>query len=89
MSETSGMTILNGVKEYNYFANGEWRAAEGKKLFDEYRPYDRSVFARVASSDRPEASPAVDAATKAFPAWSQLILAARTRLFFKAGGEPQ
>jgi hypothetical protein len=41
MSETSGMTILNGVKEYNYFANGEWRAAEGKKLFDVYRRYSR------------------------------------------------
>jgi hypothetical protein len=41
MSETSGMTIVNGVKEYNYFANGEWRAAEGKKLFGIYCPYSR------------------------------------------------
>jgi hypothetical protein len=32
---------LSDVKEYRYFAGGEWRAAENNKLFDVFRPYDR------------------------------------------------
>jgi hypothetical protein len=28
------------IKEYQYFAGGQWRSAEGKKLFDVFRPYE-------------------------------------------------
>lgn len=62
---------MNGVKEYRYFAGGEWRTAENHKLFDVFRPYDRGLYARVAAGGRPEAKLAVDAAAKAYPAWSQ------------------
>ena len=72
------------VKEYRSFIGGEWRAAEGGKLFDVYRPYDRSLYARVAAGGRPEATLAVDAAAKAYPAWSETTPAERARLFFKA-----
>src|SRR6202051_4761610 len=84
MSDVRGVTEENGIKEYRYFAGGEWRAAEGGKLFDVYKPYDRSLYARVAAGGRPEAKLAVDAAAKAFPAWSQTTPAERARLFFKA-----
>jgi Aldehyde dehydrogenase family len=76
-----GVTEVNGIKEYRYFAGGEWRTAENHKLFDVYRPYDRSLYARVAVGGRPEAKLAVDAAAKAFPAWSQTTPAERARLF--------
>jgi acyl-CoA reductase-like NAD-dependent aldehyde dehydrogenase len=85
MSEMRGVTEVNGTtQEFRYFVDGEWRTAGNKKLFDVYRPYDRSVYARVASCGRPEATLAVDAAAKAFPAWSQSTPAERARLFFKA-----
>jgi len=84
MSEMRGVTEANGVQEFKYFAGGEWRAAENKKLFDVYRPYDRKLYARVAAGGRTEATIAVDAAAKAFPAWSQSTPAERAKLFFKA-----
>jgi acyl-CoA reductase-like NAD-dependent aldehyde dehydrogenase len=84
MSEVRGVTEINGVKEFRYFVDGEWRAAENNELFDVFRPYDRSLYARVASGGRAEATRAVDAAAKVFPAWSQSTPAKRARLFFKA-----
>ena len=84
MSNIRGVTIVDGIPEYRYFAGGEWRAAESSKLFDVYRPYDRSLYARVAAGGRAEAQAAVEAAAKAFPAWSQTTPAERARLFNKA-----
>jgi acyl-CoA reductase-like NAD-dependent aldehyde dehydrogenase len=84
MSDMRGVTEVNGTREFRYFADGEWRTAENGKLFDVYRPYDRSLYARVAFGGRPEATLAVDAAAKAFPAWSQTTPAERGKLFFKA-----
>jgi acyl-CoA reductase-like NAD-dependent aldehyde dehydrogenase len=84
MSDVRGVTEVDSIKEYQYFAGGEWRGAEDGKLFDVYRPYDRGLYARVAAGGRPEAKLAVDAAAKAFPAWSQTTPAERARLFFKA-----
>jgi acyl-CoA reductase-like NAD-dependent aldehyde dehydrogenase len=62
MSEVRGVAEVNGIKEYRYFAGGEWRTAENHKLFDVYRPYDRGLYARVAAGGRPEAKLAIDAA---------------------------
>jgi acyl-CoA reductase-like NAD-dependent aldehyde dehydrogenase len=84
MSDMHGVSEVNGVQEFKYFVDGEWRTAESNKLFDVYRPYDRKLYARVAAGGRPEAARAVDAAAKAFPAWSQTAPAERARLFFKA-----
>jgi acyl-CoA reductase-like NAD-dependent aldehyde dehydrogenase len=84
MSDLRGVTEVNGIKEYRYFAGGEWRTAENHKLFDVFRPYDRSLYARVAAGGRTEAKLAVDAAAKAFLAWSQTTPAERAKLFFKA-----
>jgi acyl-CoA reductase-like NAD-dependent aldehyde dehydrogenase len=84
MSEARGVTESNGTREYRYYAGGEWRRAENQKLFDVYKPYDRSLYARVAAGGRPEAKLAVEAAAKAFPAWSQSTPATRAKLFFNA-----
>src|SRR5271154_4384786 len=84
MSEAKGVSEVNGIPEYKYFAGGEWRSAAGQKLFDVYKPYDRALYARVADGRRAEAKIAVDAAAKAFPAWSQTTPAERAKLFFRA-----
>ena len=84
MPEARGVTEVNGVKEYRYYAGGEWRAAEKNRLFDVFRPYDRGLFARVAAGGRAEVQAAVDAAAKAFQAWAQTTPAQRAALFFKA-----
>src|SRR6202521_3659630 len=84
MSDVRGVIEVNGIKEYRYFVGGEWCTAEHHKLFEVYRPYDRGLYARVAAGARPEAKLAVDAAAKAFPAWSHTTPAERARLFFKA-----
>ena len=84
MSEQPGLTEVDGIHQYQYFADGEWRDAEGGKTFEVYRPYDRSVYARVPAGGRAEAQIAVEAAAQAFPAWSQTTPAERAKLFFKA-----
>src|SRR5580692_3642729 len=84
MPDQARAAEANDVKEYRYFVDGEWRAAENNALFDVYRPYDRSLYAQVAAGGRAEATRAVEAAAKAFPAWSQTTPAERARLFFKA-----
>jgi acyl-CoA reductase-like NAD-dependent aldehyde dehydrogenase len=84
MSEAKGVTRVDGVTEYKYFAGGEWRSAEGNRLFDVHQPYDRALYARVADGGRAEAKIAVDAAAKAFPTWSQSTPAERAKLFFRA-----
>jgi acyl-CoA reductase-like NAD-dependent aldehyde dehydrogenase len=77
---------MSDTKEYKYFAGGEWRSADGHRLFDVYQPYDRALYARVADTRRAEALIAVEAAAKAFPAWSQTTPGERARLFFNAAG---
>jgi acyl-CoA reductase-like NAD-dependent aldehyde dehydrogenase len=84
MVTLNGVSEVNGVTEYKYFAGGEWRSAEGNKLFDVYQPYDRALYARVAAGRKADAKIAVDAAAKAFPAWSQTTPAERAKLFFAA-----
>ena len=89
MSEMPGVTEANRVQEFKYFIGGEWRAAVRKKLFDLLRPHGRMLHARVAAGVQAESTRAVDAAAKAFHAWSRSTLAVRTRLFFKSGEGPQ
>jgi acyl-CoA reductase-like NAD-dependent aldehyde dehydrogenase len=84
MFDMRGVTEVNGIREFRYFAGGEWRTAKANKLFDVYQPYDRKLYARVAAGGRAEATIAVDEAAKAFPVWSQSSPADRARLFFKA-----
>ena len=69
---------------YQYYAGGQWCAAEGNAQFDVYQPYDRAVFAKAAAGGRKEARAAIASAAEAYPAWSQSTPAERARLFFKA-----
>jgi hypothetical protein len=55
MPDARGVTEVNGIAEYRYFAGGEWRTAESNKLFDVYRSCARALYARVAAGGRAEA----------------------------------
>jgi acyl-CoA reductase-like NAD-dependent aldehyde dehydrogenase len=88
MSDVRGVTEVNEAQGFKYFVYDEQRALDCNRLFDVYGPYDRRLYARVATTGRAGVARAVDAAVTAFHAWPQST-AMRTRLFFKAGGGPQ
>src|SRR6202171_3074999 len=72
------------VKDYSYFAGNQWRKAADNKVFEVHEPYSGKLFARVAAGSRADARAAVDAASKAFPAWAESSPDERARLFLKA-----
>jgi acyl-CoA reductase-like NAD-dependent aldehyde dehydrogenase len=84
MAKLNGVSEVDGVTQYQYFAGGEWRSAQGNKVFDVYRPHDRALHARAAAGGKADAQIAIAAAAKAFPAWAQTTPAERAKLFFAA-----
>jgi acyl-CoA reductase-like NAD-dependent aldehyde dehydrogenase len=76
-------TVQTDVRDYRQFIGGEWvDASDG--TFDDRDPFTGEVVARVASAGREDAQRAIEAATNAFPAWSQTPPAERQRIFLKA-----
>jgi acyl-CoA reductase-like NAD-dependent aldehyde dehydrogenase len=78
------MSVSSQVPTYKYFAGGSWREATGTRYFDDHEPFSGKLFARVAAGGRKETELAIEAAAKAFPAWSETSPAERASLFFKA-----
>jgi acyl-CoA reductase-like NAD-dependent aldehyde dehydrogenase len=74
----------NDVKDYGYFADTQWRKAEGNKTYDVHEPYSGKLFGRAAAGSRADARIAVDAASKAYEGWSQTTPGEKARLFLKA-----
>ena len=72
------------VKEYSYFAGGQWRKTADNQTFEVHEPYTGKPFGRVAAGSRADARVAVDAAAKAFAGWSETTPAEKARLFLKA-----
>jgi acyl-CoA reductase-like NAD-dependent aldehyde dehydrogenase len=75
---------MTKIPTYKYYAGGAWHESEGARTFEVVEPYSRKPFAQVAAGGRREAHAAVQAAAKAFPAWSSTTPAERAQLFFKA-----
>jgi acyl-CoA reductase-like NAD-dependent aldehyde dehydrogenase len=73
------------VRTYTYYAGGEWRPATSGRTFDVHQPFGGQLYAKVAACGAEDARIAVQAATDAFPAWSQTTPAERASLFLKAG----
>jgi acyl-CoA reductase-like NAD-dependent aldehyde dehydrogenase len=63
---------------------GEWIDASGGQTFEDYDPFTTDVVANVPAGTREDAKRAIEAAAKAFPAWSQTPPAERQRIFLKA-----
>src|ERR1041385_7001575 len=66
----------------NYIA-GEFVDGDGARTLDVTNPADGSVISRVPLSGTAEIDCAVDAAKKAFPAWSGMPIKERVQVFFR------
>ena len=76
-------SVQSGVREYQHFIGGEWIAGEDG-TFEDRDPFTGDVVALVPSGTRADAARAIEAASSAFPAWSQSVPAERQRIFLRA-----
>jgi aldehyde dehydrogenase (NAD+) len=75
---------METTTERRLHIGGDWVDATGGGSFEDRDPYTGEVVATVSSAEREDARRAIEAAAKAFPAWSQTLPAARQALFLKA-----
>ncbi|HEX9536962.1 MAG TPA: aldehyde dehydrogenase family protein [Streptosporangiaceae bacterium] len=87
MISTSGQSPASPHR-YQQFIAGEWADAEGGGTFEDFSPYDGSVFAQVPASTAADARRAVESAAAAFPSWKATPPGARQRLLLRATGPP-
>ena len=71
-------------RQYKMYIDGEWVDALDGAAYDDLNPFTGEVFAKVPAGKRADAKRAVDAAVRAFPAWSHSLPAERQALFLKA-----
>src|SRR4029450_816242 len=62
---------------------GEWTDASSGETFEDHDPFTGDVVTSIPAGTREDARRAVEAAAKAFPAWSQTPPAQRQRIFLK------
>jgi acyl-CoA reductase-like NAD-dependent aldehyde dehydrogenase len=72
------------IREARQFIGGEWTDAADGRTFEDRDPYGGEVVAHVPAGGRDDARRAVEAASAAFPQWSQTPPAERQRIFLKA-----
>src|ERR1700742_650430 len=70
------------MKEYGHFINGELVKGTSGRFGDVFNPATGEVQAKVALANRAEMTKAVEAAAKAFPAWSAVNPQRRARVMF-------
>jgi malonate-semialdehyde dehydrogenase (acetylating)/methylmalonate-semialdehyde dehydrogenase len=70
------------MKEYGHFINGALVKGTSGRFGDVFNPATGEVQAKVALASRAEMSKAVEAAAKAFPAWSAVNPQRRARVMF-------
>lgn len=63
------------------YIGGEWRPSA--RTFDDVNPSDGSIFAKAPEGGRAEARAAIEAAQRAFPAWSALPFHERAHAMLK------
>jgi alpha-ketoglutaric semialdehyde dehydrogenase len=73
------------VTAFRNYIDGEWMPATGGGLSDNLNPSDtRDIVGRFAASQAQDAQAAVDAAARAFPAWSAMPIGKRAQMIQKA-----
>ncbi|MDE0840265.1 MAG: aldehyde dehydrogenase family protein, partial [Kiritimatiellae bacterium] len=78
LDNVSSGPVIKGL-----YIDGQWQAAPGQ--FDDMNPSDGSVWARIPDAGAAETQRAIDAAHRAFPAWSSLRFQERAQLLLKMG----
>ena len=76
---------MDAVIDLNLFIANEWRPAASGQTFDIDNPATGEVVGRAALGDRADAVAALEAASRAFPAWSKTTGDERSKLLKKAG----
>lgn len=70
---------------YKNFINGEWLAAQSGRTYQTVNPADtREIIAEYPLSEQADARAAVEAATRAYPAWATTTPVVRGRILSKA-----
>ena len=64
----------------NLFIGGRFEGARAGGTIDVLNPHDGSVITKIAAAEAADVDAAVDAADKAFPAWSRMAASDRGRL---------
>ena len=72
------------ARTYQQLIDGRWVDADSGRTFDDMNPFDGQVFARMPASTGADATRAIAAAHRAFPAWAAMGARARQALFLKA-----
>ena len=72
------------TEDYKMYINGKWLDALDEEFYEDLNPYTGGTFAKVPAGKASDAKTAVDAAQRAFPAWSHTLPAERQALFLKA-----
>ena len=68
---------------YDNFIGGKWVAPVDGEYFDNISPIDGKAFTQAARSNYKDVELALDAAHKAFPAWSRTSAAERSNMLLK------
>lgn len=76
LDTASGPKHLKGM-----FIGGQWTPSPA--TFDDPNPSDGTVYAKAPDGGRAEARAAIEAAQKAFPAWSSLMFQERAHILLK------
>lgn len=71
------------MEKISNYIDGEFRAASSGEYLDNYNPAEGKVYSLIPDSDDSDVTLAVDAATKAFPAWSQMPVEKRSAVLMK------
>ena len=68
------------MESINNYIGGEFVAPASSAYLDNWNPAIGEVYSRVSDSDEPDVQHAVEAAARAFPAWSGLPAVERARI---------
>ena len=80
MAKTSANTASNDLLKTRAYINGAWVGAKNKKTFDVLNPATQEKIASVPDCNAADAKTAIDAASKAFPAWKATLASDRARI---------
>lgn len=74
---------MGGIERLKYFAGGEWRDSKTERFMDVYNPSTGGVIAQTPCCTEEEVNQAVEAARKAFPAWSDTPVMKRIQTVYR------
>jgi aldehyde dehydrogenase len=80
---TSPSVKANILPEYGHFIGGEWIGGASGKTLELKNPATGEVLTRISAGKAEDARRAVDAAARAFPAWSRTSPAERQEILYE------